>query len=257
MKHASYSAGSWLASFVLVVLAGCGESDSSSTSQGISGSKAKIIKLDSAIYSLAANELVRVDISDPANPQITDEVSAGRNAETLTTDGEALYIGSPDDVRTYLYDANSGLQFIDDSRRQITGQDPVIVDEAGVYAYSSIVTQERTDSQGSKSGNGALYVYEIDEAKNITELSFYPNVGYVQGLALWEKSLLVCDPVDGIIQFDVTDPLLVEQLNQIAFVLCEDVIHLGNGHFVTVGEEGIYQLVPYEGYNLAAISLFR
>ncbi len=255
IKFVSSFVNNCLVAALVFILAGCVESDSSSSSEGVSGSKAKIIKLNDAIYSLAFDELVRVDISDPANPQITDEVSAGRNAETLTTDGEAIYIGSPNDVRTYLYSIDTGLQFIDTSARAITGRDPVVTD--GAYAYSTIVTQENTDFEGNTTGNGALYIYEVDAAKNITELTFYPNIGYVQGLALWQKNLLICDPVDGLMHMDVTDPLLVEKHSQIEFVLCEDIVHMGGGHFVTVGEDGIYQLKPIDQNNLAVISLYR
>ena len=113
------------------------------------------------------------------------------------------------------------------------GTDPVITGDG--YAYSTIITQEITNSQGNTTGNGALYIYEIDEAKNLSEISLYPNIGYVQGLSLWEKNLLICAPMDGILQMDVSDPVLVEQVRQIDFVLCEDILHLGNGHFVTVG----------------------
>ncbi len=257
MVRVSYSVGRCLCALLFVTLMGCVEGGSESSSAGVSGSKAKIIKLDHAIYSLAFNELVRIDIREPINPVITDTVWAGNNAQTLTTDGEAIFIGSPGDVSTYRYTVDSGLQHIDSSSRVVTGTDPVIVDENSEYAYSTIVTQERTLSDGSTTGNGALYVYEVDELKNLSEISFYPGIGYAQGLALWQKNLLVCDPESGLLHLDVTDPNLVAQLTQIEFVLCEDIIHMGDGHFITVGQEGIYQLKPIEGNNLAVFSFFR
>lgn len=99
MTRVSYTVGKCLCAVLLVTLGGFLEGESNSSSEGGGGSKAKIIKLDDAIYSLAFNKLVRIDISDRMTPFIIDRVSAGNNAEILTTDGEATFIGSPDDVR--------------------------------------------------------------------------------------------------------------------------------------------------------------
>lgn len=247
-----------LASSLLLCLLACGESDSGGSvdSQGVSGSKAQLIKFEGAIYSLASNKLIRVDVSTPSQPKITDDILLDFNAETITTDEDAIFIGSPGEVRTYQF-INDQLEFVDSSVRVIPGKDPVITD--GDYAYSTVITSDwsYTDEHGDLilGGRGDLYVYDVDSANNITELAFYPNIGYVQGLALWGKNLLVCDPVDGLMQLDVTDPLLVEIKKQFSFVLCEDILHLGGGHFATVGEDGIYQFVPYNGNKLAVMSL--
>ncbi len=251
----SFSVGKFITASVMVCLVACVDSGSDTTSNGVSGSKAKIIKFNGAIYSLAAGELVRVDISNPSQSTVTDEVFAGSNAQTLTHDGEAIYVGSPDDVRIYEYTNDTGLQFTSSSTRPFTGDDPVITEPG--FAYSTIVTAEWTDADDNKDGRGSLFIYEVDAAKNIVELAFYPNIGYVQGLAIWQKNLLICDPVNGLMQIDVNDPMSVAQVNQFSFVLCEDVLHLGDGHFVTVGEDGIYQLMPFSGNNLGVLSLYR
>lgn len=254
-----FSASKWLSYlFLFYLIAACNDDGSSSSgdSLGVSGSKAQLIKLNGAVYSLASNKLIRVDISSSDQPTITDEIDLNFDAETLTSDGEVLFIGSPREVRSYQY-KDGRLEFIDSSVRQRRGKDPVVTD--GNFAYSTVVTNEWSvfDENGNigKNGTGDLYVYEVDVQKNITELAFYLDIGYVKGLALWEKTLLICDPVDGLMQMDVTDSQLVEKIQQFSFVRCEDVLHLGGGHFATVGEDGIYQLVPYSGNNLAVISL--
>ncbi|MFT5592848.1 MAG: hypothetical protein ACI8SR_001214 [Oceanicoccus sp.] len=259
MTPVYFSASKWLSYlFLFYLISACGDESSggSGDSLGVSASKAQLIKLNGAVYSLASNKLVRIDISSADQPAITDEIELNFNAETLTTDGEALFIGSPREVRSYQY-KDGRLDFVDTSVRQIRGKDPVVTD--GNFAYSTVVTREWSaygqSVNNGMAGSGDLYVYEIDAEKNITELAFYPSIGYVKGLALWGKTLLICDPVDGLIQMDVTDSQLVEKVQQFNFVRCEDVLHLGNGHFATVGEEGIYQLVPYSESNLAVISL--
>ena len=255
-----FSVSKWLCGVAAVVfLVACGDSDSSDSGQaGVSGSKAQLIMLDDAIYSLASNKLIRVDVSNVSQSQVTDEIVLDFDAETLTTDGDAIFIGSPGEVRTYQY-ANEQLDFIDTSVRVIPGKDPVVTD--GEFAYSTVVTREWNASsdisETSMRGDGDLYIYDIDAANNITELAFYPNIGYVQGLALWDKNLLVCDPADGLMQLDVTDPFLIDKVQQFSFVLCEDILHLGGGHFATVGEDGIYQLVSYGVNKLAVISLIN
>lgn len=97
----------------------------------------------------------------------------------------------------------------------------------------------------------------MDELKNLSEISFYPGIGYLHGLALWQKNLLICDPVDGLLHLDVTNPNLVEQRTQIEFVLCEDFIHMADGHFITVREDGIYQLKLFAGNNFGVLSFYR
>lgn len=260
MASVYYSAGKLILGFILLlVLGACGDasdgSSGNSESGSVSGSKAKIIKMNGAIYSLADQRLVRVDISNPSNPTVTDDVDAGWSAETLTHDGEAIYVGSPREVRTYGYHPDTGLQFIDTSLPRRATSDPVITD--GEYAYSTVVTRTGTDTEGNVWGEGDLYVYEVDAEKNLTEINVMTDIGFVQGLTLWNDNLLICDPVSGLLQLNVTDPMLIETVHQMDFVQCEDILHLGEGHFATVGEQGIYQLVPYEESKLAVISIYN
>lgn len=260
MTSVFYSVGKSTLAFILLLLLGaCGDASDDSGSNGgsgsVSGSKAKLIKMDGAIYSLADRRLVRVDISNPSNPIVTDDVDAGWSAETLTHDGEAIYVGSPREVRTYGYHPDTGLQFIDTSLPRRATSDPVITD--GEYAYSTVVTRTGTDTEGKAWGEGDLYVYEVDAEKNLTEINVMTDIGFVQGLTLWNDNLLICDPVSGLLQLNVTDPMLIETVHQMDFVQCEDILHLGEGHFATVGVQGIYQLVPYEESKLAVISIYN
>ncbi|GAA6133256.1 hypothetical protein NBRC116188_00450 [Oceaniserpentilla sp. 4NH20-0058] len=259
MEHVSSSAYKlFLISLSCMFINGCQtteSSDSSDKHSGVSGSSAQLILFDGAVYSLASNKLVRVDIDDVTQPVIDNEQRLGSfEAQTLTTDGEQLYLGSPGEVRIYDY-ADGQIRFIDSAVRDIPGDDPVITD--GEYAYSTVITLESETEDGTKIGQGDLYVYEIDSANNITELAFYPRLGYLKGLALWDKTLMVCDPLDGLMQLDVTDPLTVSTVSTFADAPCNDLVHLGGGHFVTVGEEGIFQLMPDADGAFSVVSGFN
>ncbi len=241
-----------------LVVSGCGdESDSGSAQDGsVSGSKAKLIKLDGAVYSLADGYLKRIDISTPANPTVTDELRVPFDAEALTHDGEAIYVASASVLHTYKYnDTTQQLEFIDDSIPRRAVSDPVVSN--GEYAYSTVIRSRFTDADGRSSGTGDLYVYEVDAEKNLTEINFLNDIGYVQGLALWDDQLYVCDPNAGLLHMNVSDPMLIETVTQLSFVKCDDILHFGNGHFATVGEQGIYQLKPYDGAKLAVISIYQ
>lgn len=247
----------FILSFLLSLAACGGESETEGGSEGsVSGSKAKLIKLNGAIYSLADSQLKRIDISTPGAPLITDSINVVSDADAITHDGGAIYVASSSVVQTYQYNELANrLEFIDDSIPRRAISDPVVSD--GGYAYSTVITRENTDVNGQVSGNGDLYVYEVDAAKNLSEINRVQNLGFVQGLALWKESLFICDPTAGLLQLNVSNPMLVEIVHQIDFVLCDDILHLGDGHFATVGEQGIHQLMPYNGSKLALISIYN
>jgi len=235
-------------------LIGCGDGGGSSDSAGVSGSKAKLIAMNGDLFSLASGELIRIDMVDPASPSVTDRYYIGSDAQTLTTDGELLFVGGESSVSNYRYSQALGFEFISSQQRRVRGRDPVITD--GDYAYSTFITQD-WGTEDAPDGIADLYVYEILENSALQEIGIYPDLGYLHGLTLWNKNLLVCDYYDGILHFDVTDPNRVELLNTLSYAPCEDILHLGNGHIVTVGKQGIFQLMPIEENKLALISLYK
>lgn len=237
-----------------LVLAACG-SDTSNDSDGVSGSKARLIAHDGAIYSLSNTQLVRINIGNPADPVITDDIWVGDNPDSLAQSGDVIYVGSPADIRSYRYTEGNGLQLVDvsDPRRAVF--DPVVVD--GDYAYSTVVTRNWVNSEGEVSGQGDLYVYQIDESDNLNEISVVQNIGYAQGLAIWDDNLMICDPSNGLLHMDVSNRTSPLKYHRIGFVKCDDILHVGDGHFITVGPEGLYQLKPYENNNMGVISLYK
>lgn len=248
------------------VLSGCGaDSEWNNQTEGISGSLARLVydknsenegETAGALYTLAKGHLVRIAVNDAAEFEVTDEIPINESAETLTTDNHAVYVGSPEFVRSYMYTPASGLTFVSESPERPAESDPVVTD--GEFAYSTVTEFGWSfNQQEFEAIGGSLYIYAIDDNKVLTEINRIPNIGIPMGLALWGKVLMTCDSKNGLQQWDVSDAMDVKQLKVISDVTCRDILHLGDGHFATVGEAGIYQIKPTEEQTFTLISIHR
>lgn len=253
MKRTILYASYFFACSINVLLMGCGDTSTGST-DGNSGSKAKLITMNGDVFTIADESLVRIDLTDPSNPVVSHKYHIGTDIQTLTSDGEVLYVGGEFSVSNYRYNEESGFEFISVQDRRIRGRDPVITD--GQYAYSTFITRD-WGTEDDPDGDADLYVYEILEDKSLNEIGIYTNLGYLHGLALWENNLLVCDYHEGILHIDVSEPSQLDIKQTLSYAPCEDIVHLGSGHFATVGKEGIFQLKPIEEDRFALISMYK
>jgi hypothetical protein len=161
-------------------------------------------------------------ISDLDNPQLRGEVLVGANVETIFSDGDYLYIGSP--VGMFIYGlSNPGDPNFLSSVTHITGCDPVVVQ--GDYAF---VTVRGGNWCGQP--DSLLDVVDITDRSNpFIVKSEVMNEPY--GLGVKGNRLYVSDGSFGFAVYDITNPV---EANRI----------------ITYNDLEIYDVIPMEQWMI-------
>lgn len=182
---------------------------------GAGGSLARFNIVDDYLYVVQLDQIYSFNISSLDNPVSSGSVFANGIIETIFTDGEYLYLGSPNGM--FIYDIVDPAQpaYVS-SVTHILGCDPVVVQ--GNYAYVTIRGGNFCGQQLSQ-----LDVIDISDRNNPFIIK---SIGMNQpyGLGVKENRLYVSDGAEGLVVFDVSVPQSTFELVRYADLDILDVI---------------------------------
>jgi hypothetical protein len=244
--------------FIIVVLfiASCAAKESDggggdSGGSGKGGSMARFAISGDVLYTVSSDSLKVFNIEDAANPRYSEgrNLKVGFDIETIFPMDTLLFIGSQSGM--YVYD-------IKDPRfpkllsrvSHLRSCDPVVAQDN--YAYVTLNTNVISCGQ---TVNNVLDIYDIsDPARPVLRKTV--QMKGPTGLGIDGTKLFVCDK--GLRVFDITDPLKIRQIDDLADIdevnvrSAYDVIPV-DGLLFLVAKEGLFQF-DYSGERLKFVS---
>jgi hypothetical protein len=216
-----------------LVTFGCDSQESADFSPGTGkgGSMARFTIIGNFLYTVDNSSLRTVNITDPANMEVTAETNVGFGIETIYPYGGYLFIGSMEGMYIYSVENPDNPTYIS-AFFHLTACDPVVVQ--GDYAYVTL-----RDGWDCRQGVNQL---EVVNVANIFQpfLEKTINLTHPHGLGIEGNQLFVTEGQNGLRQFDVSDPTNPQQIRMIDSLKSFDVI-TNNGLLMVVGSEGLYQ----------------
>ena len=216
---------------------------------GINGSTSRLTITNNFLYAVNNASLNAIDISNLANPVLTNAQQVGWNIETIYPLRDNLFIGGQTGMYVY------GLT--DPSRPQQLGtfqhacfNDPVIAD--GDFAFVTLkARQEVSPCWGAPTAQtNELDVIDIRNL-NAPILKKVYNMNGPQGLSKDGNLLFICDGSAGLKIYNAADPLQLQLIKTFSNIVPSDVIAVGSKALV-VAADGFYQ---YDYSDLTDIKL--
>ncbi|MCW5921513.1 MAG: hypothetical protein KIS77_04160 [Saprospiraceae bacterium] len=211
-------------------------------SAGIGGSYARFGLVDQYLYTID-NTTLRTWAVGSACPSRLDSVQVGWNIETLFPWKDRLFIGSQTGVFVF-NNSNPQRPVLENRFEHVTGCDPVVCDDENAYVTIHAGT----------TCNGTFNQLDVLDIRNLPAVSLrktYPMTE-PKGLAVTNEHLYLCDA--GLKIFDKTNPLDLKLKSHLKNIKTYDVISLGAGQLLVIGEGGFYQFDTSDPSNPRQVS---
>ncbi len=218
---------------------------SGNTETGTGGSMARFTLNSEYLYAVNDHAMRLFNITNEREPQRDQEIWIGWGIETIFPYGDLLFIG-----------AQNGMHIFDNSNpanpqqlstyQHVNACDPVVVKDDLAY----VTLRSGNECQGFAN---QLDVVDISDLSNPSLLKTYP-MDNPHGLGIDGNNLFLCEGSFGLKQFDISDPLTIDQ-NQLEHFKephAFDVIPY-NEVLILTGEDGIFQY-SYESGGLELLS---
>lgn len=214
----------------------------STTGQG--GSLARFTTAMDHMYVVDDKKLYTYSLLDEKHPQLKGSIDVGFSIETIYSYKDKLFIGSSNAMYVY--------SLTDPAHPSKLGQathvracDPVIANDSLAYV---------TVRSGSRCGGNvsALIVYDV---KYITQPQERGRVTMESpwGLGMSGNRLYVCNGLNGLNVYDISNPIQPKLVKQLAGGTFYDVIIIDNLMVAMIeGGTALYELKPNDEINLAA-----
>lgn len=229
---------------------GAMDSNTKNSTDGKSGSTARIVIKGDYLYAVDNSSLKVVDISSPSNPNYIRTVDIGFGIETIYPFKDYLFIGS--NIGMYIYglsDPSNPKQL--SQFEHITACDPVIANDslAFVTLRNNEVCNRFTDTR-------EIDVINIKDVLHpYSQIVYYPQT-YPYGLDMTDTVLFVCHGEDGLVAYNINRMLMGygnAEISSITGINAFDAILWQNKLFV-IGEDGFYQYDYSDIKNISLIS---
>lgn len=243
----------------------CSQSDNGSFSDSDigfsdtkSGSYATMLTIGTKLYVVNKTQITTYDVSRPAQPFIIDNKDVGVDIESLYYYNGLLLIGSAGNM--YIYRINDdGIperegvtdynNFLDS---EVCFSDPIVVRNGLAYVTLSVINRNcsrfNIESQ--------LRVYDITDSQNAKLLNTV-TMSFPRGLGLGKNHLYVCSKDQGLVVFNIDDPIHPIQVNTVGGFSGYDLI-VDDDLLIVVGEKELKQFDISDEANprkLSTISL--
>jgi hypothetical protein len=200
---------------------------------GIGGSMARFGIKDKILYVVDQNTLKVFDITNKTTPVKINDISPGRNVETMFLTEKTMFLGTTTGM-VILDISNPSTPVYKTFFNHARSCDPVVVDDT--LAYITLRT-------GTNCG-GNLNVLDVVNIKNINLPTTVMSYGMTNphGLGKDGNLLFVCDGSAGLKVFDATDSRQITShlIYSYPNIKAYDVIPIGD-LLVLIGDEGLFQ----------------
>ena len=217
--------------------------ESGGDSVGTGGSLARFNIVNDHLYIVDFSRIYTFQIADLNNPVLRGETRVDLGVETIFSDGDYLYIGTPSGMVIYGLDNPGDPNYLSEVTH-ITGCDPVVVQ--GDYAF---VTVRGGNFCGQP--DSLLDVVDISDRSNpVVIKSEIMNEPY--GLGVKGDRLYVSDGSFGLAVYDITDPASASRIITYNDLEIFDVIPLPQW-MIMIGNNTMYNYeYTDEGIGLIA-----
>lgn len=215
-----------------------------SSQPGIGGSLARFTIVGNHMFSVDHHTLRTISLASPANPQVTGEIMAGFDIETIYPFNNRLFLGSMGGL--FIYDIgnpNNPVKLGEFSHARAC--DPVVADND--YAYVTL-------RSGTNCGPTAdeMLVLNVQNLQSPSLVRAYPMTS-PQGLSKDQGKLFVCDGPGGLKYYEASDPTNLQLLKTITGLKPVEVI-AWNKLAIVVADDGLYQFDYSDPANIRQLS---
>jgi len=240
---------SFLSIIFLFIFAACSKSDSANKSSGTGntgqgGSFARFTIATNHLYIVDNKKLYAYSLNNSENPQLKSTVDIGFDIETIYSFKDKLFIGSQNAMYIYSISNPAQPQKLG-TASHIRSCDPVVANDTIAFV---------TVRGGSTCGGNqnALLIYDVKNILNPIQRNAVP-LKNPYGLGMKEDRLYVCDGVNGLNVYDISDPLYPKYLKQIKGSTFYDVIIADNLLVCMIeGGTALFELAANDEINLMA-----
>jgi hypothetical protein len=205
---------------ILLLFSSCdkmalGDTAAQSGSSGQGGSLARFTIVGNYLYTVDKESLKVFEISNPSDPVLKSHIPVGFEIETIYPFKDKLFIGSTSVVHIFSITDPSHPQKLSEaiSPNVIRRCDPVVAKDTVAYATLR--------ANGPCGGTGSiLAVYDIKNITNPIQRNFI-QVSEPYGLGYSGDVLYVCDRMEGLMVFDITQaysPEWIKSLKDGAYI---------------------------------------
>lgn len=211
---------------------------------GQGGSMAQFTIVDDYLYTVDYRTLHIFHIANSNAPEEVETIDLGVGIETIYPQDGYLFIGSQNGVN--IYDISNPRSPVEVSEfNHVTSCDPVVA--SGNFAIATL--------RGGTECGGNLNEFDLFDISDIynptviktEQLSNPYGVGFSSNT---ENLVYVCDGVDGLKAYDITNPELIEQVMYMTDLEAIDVIPAENNQLIVLCRNGIYQFDSSDPVNL-------
>ncbi len=223
--------------FVFFISTSCNSEDSSGTEATLAGSYSTILTIGNKLYAVSINDIYTFDITDRKRPVLINKQNIGFDIESLIHHEGILLIGSKSAMYIYSLDKNG----IPVSKSQSSyntvdfcSSDPIVAREKVAYVTISttqVNCQTRTVNE--------LRVYNIEDIKKPKQIVNI-SMSNPKGLGLGKNNLYICDQKEGLIIFDISNPIKPVRKSQFNGFKAYDLI-VKNNLLLVVAEKQLRQ----------------
>ncbi|MEK7433465.1 MAG: hypothetical protein AABZ74_10060 [Cyanobacteriota bacterium] len=206
----------------------------------IGGSLARFSIIEDYLYVLSSSvEMIIYNLQNTPDLKEENTIKIGSELETIFPYDNKLFLGSK--TRMYVYDNENKTKpkFLS-SFQHIKSCDPVVVENKKAYVTL------RGGGITCNSSNNELDIVNIEDIKNPKLIRAYPMKN-PSGLAIKNNILYLCDGVEGLKIFDVSNSNDINLIKTIPINNPKDIILNENDHAIIISQEGLFQ---YDFSNL-------
>jgi hypothetical protein len=193
----------------LVTINACSIEDKSGSSGSTkSGSYATILTISTNLYVVNKTHITTFDVSDPKNPVEINKQDVGFDIESLYHHMGLLIIGSANNMYIYRIGSKgipmreSATTYNQTFGNEVCTNDPIVVKDNIAY-----VTLSTTQQQCRVISNiNQLRLYNLQDI-NAPILLLTLNMSAPKGLGLGKNHLFVTDAIEGLVVFNLDNPL--------------------------------------------------
>ncbi|MBR9922121.1 MAG: hypothetical protein GYB31_14880 [Bacteroidetes bacterium] len=245
----------------VLFLVGCyseeGISPADSNDTGTAGSYARFIISGDFMYIVDESNLKTFSLADPTTPELIHEQPVGNQVETVFRLNNRLFIGSSSGLYLYTIGQDgqplfAGEFLYSDFTFDIEPCDPVVANDTLAFVTLNTTNRVSRCRVNTTAQVNLLNIFDISNFSDPQLLAQYELVN-PKGVGLDDNILFVCDGIDGLKVFDVTDPLAIVQLHHFPGFETYDVIPL-DGLLLVIGPDNVYQYDYSDLDNMKQIS---
>jgi len=242
--------------FGVLFLGACTTEDLSSSKESTvkSGSYATMLTISNFLYVVNKTQITTFDISKPGNPVEINKQNVGFDIESIYHHQDLLLIGSSNNMYIYSIGDNgiplrqSATMYSESFGEDVCTSDPIIVkDDIAYVTLSSTLEVCRQFNEINQ-----LRVYDVKDIKAPRLLNVI-NMSAPKGLGLGKNHLFVCDQEDGLIVYNLSDPLKPVKVNGFAGFEGFDLI-VSNNLLIVVAKDQLLQYDISDETNIKYLS---